>query len=313
VNRIRARLKNWPKLFRYLSRIWILGKRVAITLQFVGAKQIGVDEFENGLLRLNRTTSLGKRGDLVTTPLDKTIFKFVVRHGEWEPQESRFLANRLMTSEARSEGSQRLVFVDIGANSGLVSRQVLNLSGSNCDLVLVEPIPNHVNAIKANLKNSGCDNQISIIEAALGASTGELEISIENSNRGNSSFLPSAMPASGIRKMIVKTLAVEDFFQTYLSNFDKFIIKSDTQGYDSKILSLLPQEFWDKCGGAVIEIWALPEIEPVPVQNLLKMWSGYSNYNWAPNSSAPTTIKEIETFWLSKSGKSRNLFLNGIK
>ena len=312
MNQIKAIVKNWPTLFRYLSKLWILGKRVAITLQFVGAKQIGVDEYENGLLRLNRTTSLGNRGDVVSTPMDETIFKYVIEHGEWEPRESRFLANRIVTAEGIADSNQNLVFIDIGANSGLVSRQVINLSGSNCDLVLAEPIPNHINAIKTNIRNFEGYNKISIIEAALGTSNGELEISIEDSNRGNSSFLQSAMPSSGIRKLNVKILAVGDFYQNYLTSLDRFVLKSDTQGYDSLILSLFPLEFWNKCQGAVIEVWALPEIDAAPVRRLLNMWSGYWNYNWAPDGSEPTSIDEIEIFWLSKSGKSRNLFLSGM-
>ena len=312
MNHIKAIVKNWPTLFRYLSRLWILGKRVAITLQFVGAKQIGVDEYENGLLRLNRTTSLGNRGDVVSTPMDETIFKFVSEHGEWEPRESQFLANRIVIAEGRADSNQNLVFIDIGANSGLVSRQVINLSGSNCDLVLAEPIPNHINAIKANIRNFEGYNKISIIEAALGTSNGELEISIEDSNRGNSSFLESAMPSSGIRKLKAKTLAVGDFYQIYLTSFDSFVLKSDTQGYDSLILSQFPLEFWNKCQGAVIEVWALPEIDAAPVRRLLNMWSRYWNYNWAPDGSDPASIDEIEIFWLSKSGKSRNLFLSGM-
>ncbi len=312
MNQLRKRLNNWPTLFRLLSKIWSWGKHVAVSLQFVGARHIGTDEFENGLLRLNRDTSLGKKGDLITSPVDETIFKFVIQHGEWEPQESRFLANRVKDLEDALGDIPKIAFVDIGANSGLVSRQVINLSGSMCGFVLAEPIPNHIRAINANLEQSSYRNQINVIEAALGAVTGELEISIDNLNRGNSSFFPSAMPASGIKKLNVKTLAVEEFFQRYLSKFDKYVIKSDTQGFDSKILSLLPQVFWDKCAGAVVEVWALPEIESTPVQDLLNMWGSYSDFNWAADGSAPTNLKEIGAFWLNKSGKSRNLFLKGI-
>jgi len=310
VNNLRSKLADKPKLFLLVSSTWRFVRYFLIAIRLKGARSVGVDEFENGLLVLNRTTSLGERGELVTTPRDETIYRFVVEHGEWEPDESLYLSNRLIAAEDVGENALKIALVDIGANSGLVTRQVLTLSGSACEVILVEPIPNHVIAIQANLKKWGDTNQVRIVEAALGETNGQSEISIEKSNRGNSSLLSSAMPASGTLKLSVEILAVEDFFKGFLSNFDHYIIKSDTQGYDSRILSLLPIEFWNKCQGAVIEVWALPEIEVLPVQVLLTKWHSYWDFNWAADGSSPTNLEEIESFWLSKSGKSKNLFIN---
>jgi len=309
VNQLKVRIKKFRLLFFVTSRMYRFAKQFAIAIRIVGARSVGVDQFENGVLSLNRATMLGRKGDLITTPLDKTIFRFIVEHGEWEPQESRYLSKCLIATDSAEGLSSKVAFVDVGANSGLVTRQVLNHSGSHCDVVLVEPIPNHVKAIEANLTYLRGNNRVQIVEVALGEVSGQSEISMDISNRGNSSFLSSAMPASDIRKLQVKTLAVEEFFKTYLSNFDNYIIKSDTQGFDSKILSLLPTDFWEKCRGAVVEVWALPEIEAISVRNLLKLWVNFSDFNWAADGSVPTNLDEIDSFWLSKSGGSKNLFL----
>jgi FkbM family methyltransferase len=154
-------------------------------------------------------------------------------------------------------------------------------------------------------------NVIKIVEAALDEITGERTIQIQVSNRGNSSFLTSAMPKSEVKELTVKVLAVREFFNEYLNSFQKYVIKSDTQGFDSKILSLLPTDVWNKCEGAVIEVWALPEIESQHVENLICMWSHFSEFNWEADGSAPTNLREISSFWLSHSGKSRNLFISG--
>jgi FkbM family methyltransferase len=272
-------------------------------MRILGARHIGNDEFENGLLILNRSSLLGNKGELVTTPLDHTIFKFVAEHGEWEPEESRFLANLLKASGCDGEDENRLAFIDIGANSGLVTKQVVRLCGSKCSLVLVEPIPNHVRAIRANLIELQQSNQIRIVEAALDEVTGERKIQIQVSNRGNSSFLSSAMPNSKVKELTVKVLAVQEFFDEFLKGFEKFVIKSDTQGFDSKILSLLPADVWSKCEGAVIEVWALPEIELKYVEKLMCTWGHFSEFNWAADGSAPTNLREIRSFWLSTSSR----------
>ena len=311
MKRLRKNLKKWDFLYRIVSRIWSRGRNIAIRARILGARHIGFDEFENGLLILNRASLLGEKGDLVTTPLDRTIFKYVADHGEWEPDESRFLAKLLIEFELNFGRKNPVALVDIGANSGLVTRQVLRLSGSDCSLVLVEPIPNHVKAIQANLMHLRQKNNLKIVEAALDSITGERKILIQDSNRGNSSFLSSAVPASETKELTVKVLAVEDFVSGYLSGFGRFVIKSDTQGFDSKILSLLPRETWQKCEGAVVEIWALPEIEIMHVESLINMWTHFSVFDWEADGSSPTNLGEISSFWLGKSGRSRNLFIRG--
>ncbi len=311
MKRLRRNLKKYKYLDKNVSRISLHLKNIAIRARILGARDIGFDEFENGLLILNRASLLGDKGDLVTTPLDRTIFKFVADHGEWEPEESRFLAKLLVDSEVNGQNKFSVALIDIGANSGLVTKQVLRLSGSGCSLVLVEPIPNHVKAIQANLMNLPKKNNLKIVEAALDETSGERKILIQDSNRGNSSFLSSAVPNLESKELNVKVLAVEDFVIEYLSSFGKFVIKSDTQGFDSRILSFLPNEVWQKCEGAVVEVWALPEIETKHVENLIKMWTHFSVFDWEADGSAPTNLREISSFWLSKSGRSRNLFIRG--
>ena len=311
MKRLKQILKKRSYLDRIVSKIWSRGRDVAIKMRILGARHIGIDEFENGLLRLNRASLLGDKGDLVTTPLDRTIFKYVADHGEWEVEESRFLAKLLSDCGFNDEVKDSVAFVDIGANSGLVTKQVLRLSKSECSFVLVEPIPNHVKAIQANLMHLQHRSRLRIVEAALDEFSGEGKILIQDSNRGNSSFLSSAMPKSDSKELTVKVLAVEDFFNDYLDGFRKIVLKSDTQGFDSKILSLLPKQVWNHCEGAVVEVWALPEIDIRDVENLMDMWTQFSEFNWEADGSAPTNLREVSSFWLSKSGRSRNLFISG--
>jgi FkbM family methyltransferase len=160
------------------------------------------------------------------------------------------------------------------------------------------------------LKEFSQKNNLRIVEAALAGSTGELEIRIENSNRGNSSFLASAIPASEFLRLNVRTISVQDFVKNHIPNADYFVLKSDVQGYDSKILGLLPSELWEKCVAAVVEVWALREIEPLEVENLLILWRNFSSVSWTADRDRLATLEEVHDFWLGKSGKSRNLYLS---
>jgi hypothetical protein len=162
MKRSKEMLNEYPVLFRTISSVWSVVKKIPVWLRLSGARCIRIDDFENGVLILNRNSSLGRKGAIVYTPQDNTIFKFVVEHGEWEIDESQFLADRLIRDVKPSERKLKPVFIDIGANAGLVTRQVLNLSRSDCDVVLVEPIPNHVKAIRANLEKFNPENNFVI-------------------------------------------------------------------------------------------------------------------------------------------------------
>ena len=302
-------LKKWNLIYSATARIWVLGIKIGVTLRFLGARHIGTDDFENGLLKLNRGTSLGKKGEIICTPIDKMIYEHVIHHGEWESAESKFLSELLIKYENDIVKKNLIALVDIGANSGLVTRQILRLSKSKCSVILVEPIPNHIRAIQSNLKYFQKLNQIQIVEAALDQVSGKKNIRIQISNRGNSSFIPSVVPKFDSMDLLVDVLSVEEFYIRYLSGFEQFFIKSDTQGFDAKILSLLPGGIWGKCKGAIIEVWALPEVESEDIERLIDMWTHFSSYNWKYDGTAPTNLCDIRSFWLSKSGKSRNLYI----
>ena len=277
-------------------------------MRLTGARIAGIDEFENGILVLNRKTLLGSRGERIITPIDTTIFTYVIQHGEWESYEARFLADVLSRCKDNHEVGSQIYFLDIGANAGLITRQVLNLARFELNALLIEPIPNYVKAIEANMKKFENFHNVHILESGLDKFTGEKKIRIQVSNKGNASFLASPIPKSESSEKIVKVLAVKEFSQKYLKDCDGIVIKSDTQGFDATVLSLLPNRIWNRCSGIVVEIWALPEIDSEEVAKLMQQWQRFSFLGWDDEGKNRTNLEDIRNFWLSKSGKSRNLY-----
>lgn len=296
--------------FKILSTSLRMIRKFAVLCRLYGARHVGDDDFENGILILNQGTYLGERGAAIYTPRDRVIFQYVLERGNWEIKESKFLS-RIINNSAKSIGNEfRIKFLDIGANSGLVSRQVALEIKNICDFILVEPIPNHVRAIEKNMKFLKNVGEMRIIQAALSNVSGHTEISVEIDNRGNSSLFSSAMPNTGFRTIQISTLGVDQFVKKYLLGAQVFAFKSDTQGYDAKILSLIPEHVWQKCLGGVVEVWALAEIEPQDVKMLMRLWNNFPFKAWSESLYTSISCDEIENFWLSKSGKSRNLYLS---
>ena len=90
--------------------------------------------------------------------------------------------------------SEKIAFVDLGANSGLVTLQTLRYAQTQNVVLIVEPLPNHVKAIKRNLQTLETSSHLfHIFEYGLGRESAEIDIFTESNNHGNSSFLLGAM------------------------------------------------------------------------------------------------------------------------
>lgn len=272
---------------------------------FLGARIVGVAPNGNTLLQLNKNYPLGSKGTVIELPRDRVIFEYVQKSGVWELDESKFLAHGLKKA---CRNTPKVALIDIGANTGLVTLQATNLSNTSVEVFLFEPIPRHAAAIKSNLRNL---SNININEFGLSDKNGQADIFTQATNHGNTSLLNSVVPEIGMISTRIKLVETTAYFKKFLNNFDKYIIKCDTQGMCALILSRIPESIWKNCVSAVIEVWALDEISKQDVETLLSMFQEFEHVAWQFNTrEEKIELSEVSEFWLSKSGSFRNLFLS---
>jgi len=300
-------IRSFPK--RLIKKWHFIGNNlvgiIEVKFNFVGARVVGETLSGSTLLRLNKDYALGRKSTELEIPRDKVIFESVKRWGSWELEESEFLAFGLR--KVGQLPNCRVALLDIGANTGLVILQALNLSKTSVEVFLFEPIPRHVSAIKHNL---GHFSNIHVNEFALSEGNGTSEIFTQTTNHGNSSLLKSVVPLDEQISTQIKLVDTEEYCDNYLKEFDRYALKCDTQGMDALILSRIPNSIWQNVEVAVIEVWALPEINKQDVTHLLTMFQNFKYFSWNPISQNIKSLSEISEFWLSKSGTSRNLFLS---
>ncbi len=247
------------------------------------------------------------KGTRLQIPRDEVIYREVINFGRWEIDEVGFLAKAL--NDSRHSGQAKKIFLDIGANTGLISLQVLRKSKFSPRAVLIEPLPNHVDAINFNLRSISKNIQIDVHPIALATTNGISTIFTEGGNNGNSSLFPGQVPDTDSFSTEIELMDAFDFAGKYLSGDERIVLKSDTQGFDASILGRFPNSVWKRIDAAVIEIWAIPEISPADVALCIENLTDFRFVSWSGKSKERISLDEVSQFWLSKNLESRNLFL----
>jgi FkbM family methyltransferase len=232
------------------------------------------------------------------------MYKFVLANGFWEKDESDFFSTQISTLK---DEESSVVFIDIGANCGLITRQILNKIKNPISVVLVEPVPIHLRALEGNLEMYSKKHNIEIVDAALDASKESAEIFVEVNNRGNSSLIQENTKNTSYRKEIIKTLAPSIFSEKFENKNLSIFLKCDIQGFDAKVLKDMC--FWDDVYGAIVEIWSHESILEGDVDMALEKFIKLPKWYWDNDPKKTVTLEDVKEFWLSKKSSTKNLYM----
>lgn len=269
------------------------------------AQLIDCDEKNIASLKLLKNTLLGKKGKIIVIPKDNVIYKHVKKIGEWESEESYFLIDILNTCENPT-------LIDIGANVGLISLQVLNNCKKNIKVELFEPIVEHYNCILKNL--SDYNLAVRANNYALGTFSGQLKFYREQNNSGNTSYDKNSIFAGNFSEEICEVRdANEALKEKFRDNNDKIVIKSDTQGMDIEILASLELSWFNKIEGGVIELWSRENVKIIELEVLLEKFKDQFIFGYKPDELGSISKEEIKNFMMSKSLQSKNLYFKKVR
>ena len=200
------------------------------------------------------------------------------------------------------------MLVDIGANVGLITRQVMHRLPGVVAAVCFEPHPGNFTYLKRNLAHLP---QCHPVQAALGRQDGELLFYEEKNNAGNYSLNIDAMRGKEYRTSAVKCMAASEqaIFAT-LSEAQRalpVIWKSDTQGYDELIMTALPDSLWSRVQCGVMEISRI-ERPPFDRDRLGSILRGYEIRRFGDEVGRNVAVDEVLEFTGGSDYRHRDLF-----
>lgn len=200
------------------------------------------------LLTVEADGPLGRVGDTLLLPDDEVISPYVRAHAAWDPENVGSFASKV-------KANQRYVLIDVGANIGLFSRQLAIRCPQVSDILCVEPDPDNFKALQYNLAE--LSDRVQYFQVALSDTDGRAIFFRDTENIGNYSLAADAMRT---RPHDTREISVRDTARWLADNVPAgrpLLWKSDTQGFDELIVSLVPWDVWQRVDVALMEVWRI--------------------------------------------------------
>ena len=250
--------------------LWTLNNN--INLDQVSSPSISV-------LNLNEQTTLGKKNEKIFVTNDSYQTWYIMNDKKFHQQ---FVDQINKLSNQNTEYN----FVDIGANTGLLTRCLLNNVKNLKNSFLVEPNRDNIFCIENNLKDY---KNINIEKSALDTDDGERKLFIDQNNKGNLSFNFEMMKLkqdklsfmnSEDNYQIVNCKSVKKYFKQ-IKNELRNIIKIDAQGHDEVIFQEIPEDELLKTDILILEVTPLNSktFDKNKFNSNLKFFNKFTNFN----------------------------------
>lgn len=238
-------------------------------------------------------------GEFFELPADRVIARSVLDRGRWQPETIDFIAAHLPAGNC--------VLIDIGANVGLVTRQLVHKLPSIVGAVCFEPHPGNFQMLERNLGHlPHCHG----VQAAVGNAAGQFTFYEDSHNAGIYSLSADSMRGREYRTSVVACIeATADNLLAPLTDEQRalpIVWKSDAQGFDEVIATALPDAFWSRVHCGVMEISRIDR-PAFDRQRLGAILASYPIRQFGRNG-ANAAIEEILAFSDGRDDTHRDLF-----
>ena len=190
------------------------------------------------VLKLSTDTTIGNKNEKIYVTNDSFQSWYIINNKNFHKE----FVDKI---EELSEKNVKYNFIDIGANTGLLTKSLLNNLNNIKKAFLIEPNEDNFFCIKNNLS---IYENVEMFNFALDINDGTNKLYIDKNNKGNLSFKYEMMTLkedklsfmnSEENYEIVNCKSIKNFFNE-INDENLNIIKIDVQGYDENIFQEIP-------------------------------------------------------------------------
>ncbi len=250
-------------------------------------------------LELTKKTLMGEKGELIFLPNDVYLTWSLMNYGEIKYPISAFIKKYL-------KKNKKYTFIDIGANTGLLSREVHNNNKNIEKFICIEPVKKNFECLE---KNTSSFKEKLLFNFGLGKKDSIQTIFKDNSNHGNASLSKEMMKLSKHKHYEtekIKIKSVSNFFRIIKNDIKckNLIIKIDVQSYDELIFSLIPEKIIAQTELLCFEFTRKQYLK-LPKISLLKYMKNIRAFNrvWSDKLGSISKDKLIEVSYGNKKVK----------
>ena len=230
------------------------------------------------VLTLSTDTTIGKKNEKIYVTNDSYQTWYILN-------DKNFHREFVQKINDLTDKNTNYNFIDIGANTGLLSKSLLKNLDNISSIFAVEPNQDNFFCLKNNLNMY---KNVQVFKFALDLKDGEKKLFLDKNNKGNLSFNYEMMTLKEDKLNfmnspedyeMVDCKNVKNFFNE-IKNDKKNIIKIDIQGYDEIIFQELPDDILKNTEILIIEITPLKtkKLNFDIFNSKLKMFSKYTNF-----------------------------------
>ena len=238
-------------------------------------------------LTLNSNTPLGEKNEKLILPLDEIITPRIFKNEQWDYFIIEFIKKNIKYKNN--------YFFDIGANVGLISRQLQKLDLNIKNYFCFEPEKNNFDILSKNLINK----KTYLYNFGLASKNKKTKIFVNKLNKSDNSIYINNYVGTknNLSKIILKDSNI--VFKKIIDDkkINHIIYKSDTQGMDEEIFLNLDYEILDKIYLLILEISNFKFI----LKNLGKFLNKLENFRFiSTENQSDINLDELKKLIIKK-------------
>ena len=222
------------------------------------------------VLTLSTDTTIGKKNEKIYVTNDSYQTWYILN-------DKNFHREFVQKINDLTDKNTNYNFIDIGANTGLLSKSLLKNLDNISSIFAVEPNQDNFFCLKNNLNMY---KNVQVFKFALDLKDGEKKLFLDKNNKGNLSFNYEMMTLKEDKLNFMNSPEDYEMVDCKSVNDKKNIIKIDIQGYDEIIFQELPDDILKNTEILIIEITPLKtkKLNFDIFNSKLKMFSKYTNF-----------------------------------